>query len=149
MKQRIKKNKIYSMLLENNYNLFLSIQYASSLEEAYTLAQEEFKHGVSSVIEHNMADDFGGVKMLLYTTKERNELVETKKEFNTYDNNRSFINPPIKIEEQKSNNVNSKNDDKNKLMKSIIESRNIDEFEKNKDKFNKNEIKYIKEQLEK
>ena len=58
------KAKIYGMLLESNRNLFLSVQYAYSLEEAFYLAKLEFNSQ-----DKNKIGTLNGAKISLFSVK--------------------------------------------------------------------------------
>lgn len=154
----INNRKVYALLIEARDAIFLSAQYATSLEQALAQAKKEYQR-----INH-LPDMTGldGAKIGLFTIKTVNELVDENKNFKEdlsklegilpmvvnpipINKTKITINPEIEqlIEASKKDTP----ENKNKLMKKIINSKDFKMFEENKELFSKNEVKYIEEHL--
>lgn len=173
-KKAIEK-KIYGLLIEFSETIFLSVQFAYSLEEAFALAKAEFER-------HNPSKRFGinyqllGAKIGLFAIKSMNELVsapklnkpEISKIERAFDKlgglpapddamGKSIIemlslpvphqeNTIQKVEPVK-NVKKSRMEEKNRLMKLIIENKDKNLFEVSKSVFTKSERSYIEERI--
>jgi len=153
----INKNKVYALLIEAPEAIFLSSQYASSLEEALVMAKIEYGN-----INHlGNIEPLANSKISLFAIKTITKLMEDNKEFkkkvsliNNIEKNTSKetsiaviepIQTPTPVLKELSKEV--KKLDKNLLMKEIIEKKDIVAFKENKKIFSKNEQKYIEERL--
>ena len=69
MKISIEENdpKIYAMILETKEVTFLSIQYASSLEEAFSMARVEFERTSTQFPKGHPMRNLSGAKINLFT----------------------------------------------------------------------------------
>jgi hypothetical protein len=150
------KPKIYSLVLENKDTSFLSIQVSHSLEEAYLLAKLEFeKLNINKPRFHGKME---GAKIGMFTTRLLEEIV-------MIDNALHGINGSIEIEEEHlkemeeiiksietdkvvekpptKEQVKNPVTEKNQLMKQVIESKDIEIFNKFKGRFSRAEREYI------
>lgn len=141
-------SRVYSIVLEDGKSRYLSLHYATSLDQALDMACNEFE--ASHVMRFGIPPS--NYKMIMYCTKSVNELTDESK------NNTSKIlekykkfqkspkasdkklDPPVKKEKTES-------EKKNELMKSIIDNKDLETFEKNKSMFSKVEKMYIKDKL--
>lgn len=149
--------KIYGMLLEFPETNFLSVQIAYSLEEAFIKAKDEME-----ILERTMFkkgplnQTFGHAKISLFSCKTIEEL--EKGSFNYIQENyipeeqiKKTIDTIQSFKERKSKVVpkkrKSKSEEKNKLMKQIIDNKDEILLKENSSLFTKAEIDYIKEHI--
>lgn len=168
LKETTKQYKIYGLIIEVRDTVFLSVQYASCLEEAFAQAKLEFQK-VNPLLRSKVS--INGAKIGLFTIKSVQELSEENFNFNinreAYDkieqeemkksSNNSVKSPsiekflkPKEVMEKIAQLANGQNQDienKNKLMKLIISQKNKELFEKNKSIFTANETQYLLEHL--
>ena len=80
--ESLKEFKVYSFILETGTTIFLSIQYSSSLEEAFGQAKLEFEkvNGNSKIFAKNMI----GSKIGLFTVKSIEELIKENTSFDQW-----------------------------------------------------------------
>ena len=160
----IENMKVFALVIEANGTVFLSIQNASSLEEAFSLAKIEFEKTNPQLAGTNA---LVGGKIGLFTSKTVDEIVKegfTKNErINEFlkkeqDNIRNFgkmlknIKPlPLKPIETpippKQDAQLDPGDVKNILMGLIVKNKDIEKFQENKKMFTKSECKYIEEKI--
>lgn len=147
------RKKLYSLLLESKEIIFLSMQYASSLEEAATLAKLEYMR-----IHHLSEDSLAGAKIGLYTIKTINEIVKESKNLNNIKQGmvsiarregNAIFSPLAPVEEVKEEPVDKSAETiKNELMAKIIGEKNIQLYKDNKEVFTKSERLYLEDKLE-
>ena len=137
--------KVYGLLLEAKDQIFLSIQYASSLEDAFTLAKIEYE--TLNPTSQGLNNPLMGSKIWLFSIKSVTDLVRgiipmpkspmKFKRLNMRDeNSQSVIENkeeekeviPVKDKESSGLKFN-----KNYLMKKIIETKDFRSLENNKD----------------
>jgi len=150
-----KECQVYGMLLEVKETIFLSIQYASSLEEAFLLAKFEFE-------KMNIGKSGAGAKISLFTLKTIKELYEDQSTLDSriIEQKAKEIEASLKwvkaiekfpgLSEEKPTEepiVAPKEDSKNVLMNKIVETKDKEMFEKNKARFTKHERRYLMERL--
>jgi len=149
--------KVYGLLLEAKEQVFLSIQLATSLEEAFALAKIEYE--TLNPTMKGLNNPFLGAKIWLFTIKTAKDLLEG----NTPMPKIPMALKRFKVEEepvQKEQEIQKEmiktikessgiKFNKNYLMKKIIETKDLRSLENNKDLLTKNDIKYIKDQIEK
>ncbi|MFA5695901.1 MAG: hypothetical protein WC917_00345 [Bacilli bacterium] len=154
--------KVYGLVLEAKEQIFLSIQYALSLEDAFGMAKLEYEK--INPTRSGINNPFLGSKIWLFTIKSVTDLVEGKvtlpkaprqfKRLNLGDTNK--VDPVNEKEDhiqkeminviKKGNEVKNT---KNKLMKKIIDEKNLELFEQNKDLFTPHDVQYIQDNLKK
>jgi hypothetical protein len=150
------------MLIEARDVIYLSIQYASSLEEAFVQAKAEYMR-----INHISGDNnpLAGAKIGLFSMKTINEIISENKDFKkdiSKKGEEGFIlrkddelvaPPTLNVNNAEPTHVVVKKEDlamtKNELMKNIIERKDLGLLEENKVLFSENERKYIMERLQK
>jgi len=167
---RVMQPKVYSLILEGQNTIFLSIQYAYTLEEAFLKAKQEFLKQNSS--SKGAEEVLGGAKINLFTIKSLEELVQgtdfpnKKKDASSVVIQRNIGN----LEEElatvalkKLNNIlmskppigkvlgaiKNERMDKNQMMQMILDTKDKKLFEKNKGLFSVSEQKYLKARLKK
>jgi len=166
MLEKLIKRKIYALLLESNKFTYLSIQYAFTLEEAAALAKKEFE---KENPQRRSPFDADVVKIGLYTTKNVDELNTTQELKNTNsamvgtrersikampdiedlfdmfeDSDVEVISGPIPKELLRDVPTPlTPEEERNLLIKKIIDNKDLELFELNKDKLSLNEKKYI------
>lgn len=149
--------KVYGLLLEMQNTIFLSVQYAYSLEEATTRAKREYITQVKKG--QQPPGSLYGARISLFVFKELEDLVfEEPEPIEVADTTSSFpldegINltpsipmPVIKAPEELKV-LPTEDVDKNVLMTEIIKNKDVEKFEKNKKLFTTSERKYLREQL--
>ena len=157
--------KVYGLILESRETVFLSIQYAYSLEEAFILAKLEFERLNPS--RKGINNPLIGSKIGLFTVKTIEELTSPENMFNNVENLEKreaaeifkgiselisaqgvptpLNNPPEKKVEPPP--VVSPEKEKNTLMQQIIKSKDTVMFEKHKGLFSKAEKAYLRGHL--
>lgn len=174
-RQITKENKIFAIVIEIRETVFLSVQYASCLEEAFAQSKLEFER-INPLIKPKLGSS--GAKIGLFTIKSVEELTEENFNFN---NNRAahqkleeeemkkiipgpsvknFLNP-AKVMEKIDKLVNESKEEisiiktenlkkeKNLLMAKILKEGNEKIFKEFKALLTKEEQLYIREQLDK
>ena len=150
-----KDNKIYGLVLEISGSTFLSIQLASSLEQAVAFAKVEFSEVTKKPITV-------GCKIGLFVIKDSKELISDneryRKEISNIGIRREGKIPPglnraVKRLTKTEDNVvelieikqkePKKKKEKNKIMERIIKTKDIGLLEKHRKSLTKNDIKYI------
>lgn len=160
-----KENRVYGLILEIQTTLFLSVQYASCLEEAFALAKLDFErmNPVKNII--NVGNQFQTAKIGLFMSKTFDQLVD---EHTAFINHKDLKTKPTAIKEflptpeEVMGKINKLEEDdkkqqlekdpvflKNILMKEIIEKKDKKELKKNKDKLTIAEYRYIKQLINK
>lgn len=151
-----KDYKIYSMLLEIRETFFLSIQYATSLEQAFNQAKLEFLRINPPV--SGVDNSLLGSKIGLFTIKNIDQLIHENK---VYDDRqlqkialrhhkiekkeeKKEIKKPVEIKKVQL----SQDDVKNMIMKEIITKKDKKILEEHKQLFNDNEIQYLTDKIE-
>lgn len=155
--------KIYSLVIESKSHMFLSVQYAHSLEEAFVLAKMEFNRINPS--RDNMSS-LSGAKIGLFTVKSINEMIDEQKGFyrsmreqkvvpestsksekdvGVWDNVDKIMQPTP----EKENNPKAKDvpNPSSAIMEEII--KRPETYEKLKRTLTKEERKYVREQIKK
>ena len=139
-----RKSKIYGVMLEIREKMFLSIQYADSLEEAFSLARLEFE-----IL--NKEDSFGA-KISLFTSKSPEQLIRenhtygarkkklrsTKKE--KLEGKIPFPKKAIKIEEPEWKK-------KSNTMQKLIDTNNLKAIKSKSVQFTKEERAYMRDKI--
>lgn len=120
LRSRIQKPKIFSMVLNSGQFSHLSQQAAFSLEEAFGYAREEF-------VAQNPNANPGNMNIQMFIQSETTALFSR------------FLD--IKFVEDE--------EDKNGLMKRIIDNKDAQLLEENKTKFSENELRYLLTELKK
>lgn len=158
--------KIYGVILENKETVFLSVQLAPSLEDAFIQAKFEFERiNPTQTINGN---PMNGAKIWLFTVKTVDELIRETRAISEIQGAdkikidewkkvaKNFETPPVKkinkkpkIEDIKSkqNPEEEKRVLKNLLMKKIIDNKDKKAFEENIGIFTDHERSYIMERL--
>ncbi len=161
----IENMKVFALVIEAEGTIFLSIQNAESLEEAFSLAKIEFQKTNPQMVGKN---PLVGGKIGLFTSKTVDEIVKegfTKSqridefmkkeeehinEFNKAVKLMSTPSPlkPIKTPQQpKPIQQLDPSDAKNMLMKVIIENKDLEKLKENKAIFSTSERKYMTEKI--
>ena len=120
--------------MKEKNTIFLTIQIARSLEEAFVLAKKEFANKNTT-----LAQDIIGAKIVLFEIKEIPKLSEERfkeNSFNIYKDSKNIENK-TEIEEE------DKKFEKNLFIKYLINNRDKEILSKN------NEIKYIENEIKK
>lgn len=162
-KETTKQYKIFGLLLEVRDTVFLSVQYASSLEEAFAQAKLEF-YKINPLVKNSAIGNLLGSKIGLFTIKSIKELTEENETFYSRrvayekieeENKKNpsikkFIKQPTEMDNvKKVDPIQLELEKKNQLMRLIIVQKDKDLFEKNKDLFTDSESQYIIERLSK
>lgn len=158
-------DKVYAVIVESNDVTFLSLQYAESLEEAFTLARIEFARTTTMVSKGSIPPkSLVGAKIGLFTIKGFEELKRETTEFRHVHSGakQKFLeglSEPEKAqtaaaEEGESPKKAQKSaltaeQRKNELMTKIIKNKNVKLYEENKKCFTAHEADYIQAQLKK
>ncbi len=146
--------KVYGMLLEIRETLFLSIQYARSLEEAFNQAKLEFIRLNPPTVDGD--NSLFGVKIGIFSIKNLNEMVHENKIYSEKRlQNIALKHKKVeeKIEKQIRKPVEIKRVElkpeeiKNIIMREIVTRKDPEMLEKNKHMFNDNEMQYLKDKL--
>jgi len=147
--------KVYSLLLEAKDQVFLSIQYASSLEEAFIMAKLEYEQ--LNPTKTGVNNPFLGSKIWLFTIKSVADLVNGVvkvpkapmkfKRLILEDEKKENEVQKVITETIKENLDIKKN--KNNLMQKIIKEKDKELLNQSKELLTQNDIKYIEETLEK
>ena len=157
------QKKVYALLVEFGETSFLSVQLATCLEDAFVMAKFEFeKQNLSKL---GIGSPLIGAKIGLFTIKTVKELTENdikksiqemrskldiekkslEKAFDEFAKRDTIMQPvkdlPIKKESE------SPAEEKNRLMKQIIDKKDKNLFEISKSLFSKNECRYIEEHI--
>lgn len=133
--------KIYSLIIEGKEYTFLSTQLARSLEEAFAFAKNDFIRK-----NPNLEERMLGAKIGLFEIKELSELFFESgfaKE-NIFQKVKADNKEGEKLETK---NKDNPNDQKNKFLKFIIDSKSTEILNKNKNLFTDNEIKYVQDKI--
>jgi hypothetical protein len=149
-----KGHKIYAMLLEIGDTFFLTVQYASSLEEAFNQAKLEFSRLNPSDIETKNA--LLSSKIGLFGIKSINEMLHENKVYNEKKleriamkhhkaEQRELKAPKQKVEIKKVE--LSKEEIKNMIMKEIVIRKDKVMFESHKELFNDYERQYLADKI--
>jgi hypothetical protein len=147
--------KVYALLLKSPETIFLSVQYAYSLEEAFVLSKLEFeKHNPTRT---GFSNPLMGAEIGLFTIKTIRELMETNRPplTNTTKKVENVIPSPVATAmgpepaEVKKIKLLPTQAEKNILMKEIIDKKDLKKFRENKDVFSEVEVKYIRGELRK
>ena len=145
--------KFFALIVEYVETTFLSIQYAYTLEEAFTMAKIEFsKISRSARLPKPIPID---AKIGLFTSKTLEELSDNRPTIDEIIKEASYPSPETieklrKIEENPKHNmaVNlPQMSEKNTLMQAIISSNDPKMLEDNAEQFTKFELKFLKAQL--
>jgi hypothetical protein len=152
--------KVYGLIIENADSMFLSVQYAYSLEDAFAMAKLEFqKQNLSKL---GFLNTSIGSKIGLFAVKElkdllvdpkiiRNNLEEKKnglaKIFETFSEQEKIKTVETKKEEDTISKKEKDQTTRSKLMKRIIEEKNKKLFDLTKLMFSKAECQYIEERI--
>ncbi len=160
--------KVYALLVESQKNFFLSVQYAYSLEDAFYLARLEF--AAQNPPKNGIPNTLDGAKIGLFSIKTVSQLTKDIDKLTPGGNNSTYplkdpLDEPATMEDimdimdsmlpnpPKINKVVipippvTQKEDKNSLMKEIIEKKDIGLFNKVKHTFTPAERKFIKEHL--
>lgn len=152
MENKNKEYKIYGMLLEVRDTFFLSIQYAISLEEAFSQAKLEFLrlNPPTSSIENSLM----GSKISLFTIKNIDQVIHEHKVFNNRQLEKIVLKQKkIEMKENKKKVEIKKiqitqEEIKNMIMKEIVIKKDKNLLKQHKELFNENEKKYLTEKIE-
>jgi hypothetical protein len=160
--------KVFAMLIESNKNIFISVQFAYSLEDAFFLAKVEFEKQNNPLGNKPLIE---GAKISLFSVKGIDQMVseseqridvgvnstlsvqENKKKetppgiIEDMDEVLGMVDDLLKSSEVEISKITMPKLDKNSLMKEIIDKKDIGLFNKNKHLFSIGERKYIKERL--
>lgn len=151
--------RVYGMLLEIRDTFFLSIQYATSLEEAFNQAKLEF-HRLNPPVA-GTDNSLLGAKIGLFTIKEVDALVHENKVFKERQLERIALKhkkveqqeEKVKIESKKPVEVKKMQldpgDVKNLIMKEIVTKKDKKLLELHKALFNTYETQYLVDEIEK
>lgn len=140
LKKELTNTKLYCLVVEGREYTSLSVQLATSLEEAFFLAKRDF---VSK--NPHLEEKLIGAKIGLFEVKELPELF-----FGSNLGNLTSPSIGIKKIEKQYQPIEIKKDEKsekNKFIKFLIDNQNTEILEKNKNLFTKNEIKYVQERI--
>jgi hypothetical protein len=144
--------KVYALLLKSPETIFLSIQYTYSLEEAFVLAKLEFEK--QNPARTGWLNPLMGAEIGLFTIKTVRELTSTLRPPQNDTVMRkpeapapAAVNPTQEPPEVQKIKLLLTQKEKNSLMKEIIDTKDLDKFQKNKQIFSDVEIKYIKGKL--
>lgn len=155
--------KVYGLLLESMDTVFLSLQHAYSLEEAFVLAKLEYEK--QNPQRTGPLNPLMGAKIGLFSIKTIKELTQPSeldkiikklpRILNPVPNPdaeniiRTFTGPTYTLGNNKksSSKLSLTEKEKNSLMRKIIKGKDIKMFKKNKGVFNSEEIKYLGEKL--
>lgn len=171
--QRVIEPKVFGLLLENQATVFLSVQYAYSLEEAFLLAKLEFEK--QNPMRRGVVNPLMGAKIGLFSIKtvqellnspSLNDLVDPKimdeigkiqeaanktRDLPVPEDLSPDITKPISEifggQAKKNKDKTSEISEKNSIMQKIVESKDKELFEKNKKLFSKAERSYLKERI--
>lgn len=162
----VDNDKIYALIIESGEVTFLSVQCASSLEEAFTLARMEYARMTMVTKGNEQPKSLTGAKIGLFTIKEFDDIkrevaefrkvrVNIKKKFQEVAQQEA-AEPPKVVDKpaivkpsKKTPKKENAGQKKNNLMKKIIKDKNLRLFQKNKSEFTGAEIEYIQAQLKK
>ena len=165
-----KEKKVFGLLLESLQTMFLSIQYAENLEEAYALAKNEFSRMNPSLVKNGVPVSLAEAKIGLFTIKTMNELISNNIQINQNDNIvkntisknvieelpivkdlkelgeifNSFSDSEKEKSEQNKKQKLTPEEEKNLLMKKIIDNKDKQLFKEKKSMFSKPECAYLK-----
>src|SRR3990167_7004381 len=158
--------KVYGLILESRETVFLSVQFAYSLEEAFILAKLEFeklnpnRRGINNPLIRSKIglftiktiDELTSPENMLNNTEniektEARKVLEGISELMSAQGAPSVTEEPIKKEESIPPAPVSKKIEKNILMQQIIKNKDIGMFEKNKRLFTGPEKAYLKGHL--
>jgi hypothetical protein len=154
-------DNVYAVIIEAGDATFLSLQLASSLEEAFAMARMEFARSTTMVSKGNTPlRAITGAKIGLFTIKSFSELTREATEFREVNKRvmapeaaetpmQEPVLPSLQPAEtkQESPTVETEQQKKNALMKKILNTNDVKMFLENKKQFTKNEKAYIKAQL--
>lgn len=145
----IRPSRVYSIVLEDGKSRYLSLHYATSLDQALDMACNEFE--ASHVMRFGIPPS--NYKMIMYCTKSVNELTDESKNNTSkiLEKYKKFQKSP-KVSDQKKleptvKKEKTESEKKNELMKSIIDNKDVETFKKNKKMFSKVEKMYILDRL--
>lgn len=154
--------KVYSLLLEAKEQIFLSIQYASSLEDAFAMAKLEYEK--LNPTKQGLNNPMIGSKIWLFTIKSVTDLVSGViptprmpmkfRRLRTENMNSEIPEENKENEIQKEivetikKNIDDKKD-KNSLMLKIIKDKDKELLKQSKELLTRNDIKYIEDILNK
>ena len=150
--------KVYGMLLEVGNTLFLSVQYAGTLEEAISQAKIEF-----SRLNPPQNGKIEGFKITLFSFKDFEELIIENRNYKDIklarieqtvhkhhkiaheEKKEKVKKPPVEVKKIAADPKMLKNI----LMKEIIEKKDLEMFKRNKKLFTAPEAKFLKAKLKK
>lgn len=152
------ENKVYGMVLEVGEVLFLSIQFANSLEEAFNQARLEFqrlnppKPGTHELLLNAKIGLFvfkGTGEMVLENEKYRFRKIERVAKLHQKAAAKEDKQKELPVEYPKPEKIQQLDpqEAKNMIMKIIIDKKDKKMFQKNKSLFNENEAKYLLAQI--
>lgn len=153
MKKEV-NDKVYALMLEGEDLKYMSLQYASSLEEAYTLAKLEFEKDNPKMTGIN--NPLLASKIGLFTIKTINKLLVTNRDLSEIKINKRIKKIDIEELEETKNFKKiativkkkiTKKEEKNKLIEEIIKKKDLKVLEKSKDLLTLNEYKYVMSQI--
>lgn len=154
MENKPKENNVYAMLLEVRDALFLSVQYASSLEEAFNQAKLEF-HRLNpqpSGFDNSML----GMKIGLFSFKTFNQMISENKNYHERKLKRISLKKEKiveKVEPRKDVEIKkvefSQEEVKNMIMAEIIAKKDRKLLREYKELLTENDLKYIENEIKK
>ena len=142
---------IYALILEGRGTVFLSIQFAYNLEDAFSMAQNEFIRQNPKV----SLDVMQGARINLFAIKTIDQLfsethvVDTPKETGILQRGQA-IKVPVpkpKVKEEIKEEVKEVSLTKNELMHKIINDKDFKLLKMSTNIFTKAELKFLKEKL--
>lgn len=144
------EGKIYSLFIETKSVTFLSVQYATSLEEAFSQAKLEFVKTLDGLEANKKITSLAGAKIGLFTIKTVKDMMEESENFQKVIENVVAQSAQVEreVESVPIGPVAPQND-KNRLMKEIIETKDVGLYKLNRSQFSKQEQAYIRAQLKK
>ena len=157
-----REGQIYSLFVETKGVTFLSVQYATSLEEAFAQAKLEFVKTIEKTGAGKRATSLAGAKIGLFTIKTVADMMKEADDFNEAKDamerqSEQLEKDVILIEESLKKIIHTRNEpdreekvhNKNRLMKEIIETKDKGLYILNRSQFTKQEQAYIRAQLKK
>ena len=141
---------IYALILEGKGMMFLSIQFAYCLEDAFSMAQNEFLRQNPKLV-----DTLQGAKISLFAIKSIDQLVRKTEQtvtpvpvVNASTQSKPIPKKPVvSVVVPTPQKEEIKMVDKNTLMKQIIDSKSEELLNLNKAMFTKVELKFLRDKL--
>lgn len=149
MQSKLIEAKVYAILMETSKISYLSAQMAHSLEEAASKATKEFYKINKQLINEESSPE---IKIGMYTIRTIEELETGKLKLAVKEDSKEFDSllnefKEVLDEPKKEPRVETAVEKKNRLMKTIIDTRDKFMLEANKENLTKEEYKYLRELL--